>query len=82
MKAVDDEARARREEQWLAAERRAACELPATGVTARARTVETNDVLTRQEAQIARLAGDGLSNQEIGRGLFIGALCADPDGRL
>jgi DNA-binding CsgD family transcriptional regulator len=46
-------------------------ELEATGETARARTDETRGVLTPQEAQIARLARDGLSNPEIGAQLFI-----------
>ena len=50
---------------------RAARELLATGVTARPRTIATRDVLTAQEAQIARLAGEGLSNPEIGGQLFI-----------
>jgi DNA-binding CsgD family transcriptional regulator len=50
---------------------RAQRELAATGETARARTVETRDALTSQEAQIARLARDGLSNPEIGAQLFI-----------
>jgi DNA-binding CsgD family transcriptional regulator len=50
---------------------RAARELLATGETARKRTVETSDQLTAQEAQIARLARDGLSNPEIGAQLFI-----------
>jgi DNA-binding CsgD family transcriptional regulator len=50
---------------------RAHRELAATGETARARTDETRDVLTPQEAQIARLARDGLSNPEIGAQLFI-----------
>jgi DNA-binding CsgD family transcriptional regulator len=50
---------------------RAGRELAATGETARKRTVETSDELTAQEAQIARLAGDGLSNPEIGTRLFI-----------
>jgi DNA-binding CsgD family transcriptional regulator len=46
-------------------------ELLATGETARTRTDETRGVLTPQEAQIARLARDGLSNPEIGAQLFI-----------
>jgi DNA-binding CsgD family transcriptional regulator len=50
---------------------RAARELHATGETARKRTVETSGQLTAQEAQIARLARDGLSNPEIGARLFI-----------
>jgi DNA-binding CsgD family transcriptional regulator len=50
---------------------RAGRELLATGATARKRTVESVDVLTPQEAQIARLARDGLSNPEIGAKLFI-----------
>jgi ATP/maltotriose-dependent transcriptional regulator MalT len=50
---------------------RAERELLATGETARKRTVETRDDLTAQEAQIARLARDGLSNPEIGTRLFI-----------
>jgi DNA-binding CsgD family transcriptional regulator len=50
---------------------RAARELRATGETARKRTVETSSHLTTQEAQIARLARDGLSNPEIGVRLFI-----------
>jgi DNA-binding CsgD family transcriptional regulator len=51
--------------------RRAARELLATGETARERVVETRDDLTPQQAQIARLARDGLSNPEIGARLFI-----------
>jgi len=43
----------------------------ATGETVRKRTVETRGDLTAQEAQIARLARDGLSNPEIGTRLFI-----------
>jgi ATP/maltotriose-dependent transcriptional regulator MalT len=50
---------------------RAARELLATGVTARKRTIETSDQLTARELQIARLARDGLSNQDIGSQLFI-----------
>jgi DNA-binding CsgD family transcriptional regulator len=52
---------------------RAARELLATGETARRRTVETSDQLTAREAQIARLARDGLANPEIGARLFISA---------
>jgi len=44
---------------------RARRELLATGETVRKRTVETAVELTPQEAQIARLARDGLSNPEI-----------------
>jgi ATP/maltotriose-dependent transcriptional regulator MalT len=50
---------------------RARRELLATGERARKRTVETREDLTPQEAQIARLARDGLSNPEIGARLFI-----------
>jgi DNA-binding CsgD family transcriptional regulator len=50
---------------------RAERELLATGETARERSVETSGNLTAQEAQIARLARDGLSNPEIGAQLFI-----------
>jgi DNA-binding CsgD family transcriptional regulator len=52
---------------------RARTELLATGETARKRTVETSDALTTQEALIARLACEGLSNPEIGARLFISA---------
>ena len=50
---------------------RARRELAATGKTVRKRSVETRDQLTAQDAQIARLARDGLSNPEIGARLFI-----------
>ena len=52
---------------------RARRELLATGETARKRTAETSGELTAQEAQVARLARDGLSNPEIGARLFISA---------
>jgi DNA-binding CsgD family transcriptional regulator len=52
---------------------RARAELLATGETARKRTVETHDALTAQEALIAGLAREGLSNPEIGVRLFISA---------
>ena len=51
--------------------RRAGHELLATGATARKRTVTTRDQLTKQEEHIARLAGEGLSNPEIGAQLFL-----------
>jgi DNA-binding CsgD family transcriptional regulator len=50
---------------------RASRELQATGETARKRTVETLDLLTPQEAQIARMASDRQTNPEIGAKLFI-----------
>jgi DNA-binding CsgD family transcriptional regulator len=52
-------------------EARARRELLATGETVRARTPDTRDQLTAQEAQIAQLARDGLTNPEIGARLFI-----------
>jgi DNA-binding CsgD family transcriptional regulator len=51
---------------------RARRELRATGETARKRSVATGDTqLTAQEAQVARMARDGLTNAEIGARLFI-----------
>jgi DNA-binding CsgD family transcriptional regulator len=51
---------------------RARRELQATGETARKRTIANGDEqLTAQEAQIARMARDGLSNPEIGVRMFI-----------
>lgn len=50
---------------------RAQTELHATGEHVRAHTVETWDDLTAQERQFAELAGDGLSNPEIGVRLFL-----------
>ena len=57
----------------LAFAERARRELLATGETVRKRTAATRDQLTPQEAQIARLARAGLSNQEIGAQLFLSA---------
>ena len=50
---------------------RAERELLATGERVRRRGAEARDELTAQEAQIARLARDGLSNAAIGARLFI-----------
>jgi DNA-binding CsgD family transcriptional regulator len=50
---------------------RARRELLATGETVHARTPDARDQLTAQEAQVAQLASDGLSNPEIGARLFI-----------
>ena len=50
---------------------RARRELLATGESVRRRTSATRDVLTAQEAQIARLAAEGGTNPEIGMRLFI-----------
>ena len=53
---------------------RARRELQATGETTRRRSVATSDEqLTAQEAQIARMARDGLSNPEIAARMFISA---------
>jgi DNA-binding CsgD family transcriptional regulator len=52
---------------------RARRELRATGETARRRALVTNEELTAQEALIASLARDGLSNPEISTRLFISA---------
>jgi DNA-binding CsgD family transcriptional regulator len=50
---------------------RARQELTATGASTRRRVVATLDELTAQEAQIARLAGERLTNPEIGTQLFL-----------
>jgi DNA-binding CsgD family transcriptional regulator len=50
---------------------RAARELLATGETVHKSRVDTDDHLTPQEAQIAHLASEGLSNPEISARLFI-----------
>ena len=56
---------------------RAARELAATGETVPTRTVETREELTPQEAQIARLAGDGHTSPEIGAQLFLSPRTVD-----
>jgi DNA-binding CsgD family transcriptional regulator len=50
---------------------RAARELVTTGATVRRRVVDAVEELTAQEAQVARLARDGLSNSEIGAQLYL-----------
>jgi ATP/maltotriose-dependent transcriptional regulator MalT len=50
---------------------RARHELLATGETVRKRTVETHGELTAQEAHIARLAAEGLTNPEIAAALYL-----------
>jgi len=52
---------------------RARQQLLATGAAVRQRTANVTEQLTEQEALIARLARDGLSNPEIGAQLFISA---------
>jgi DNA-binding CsgD family transcriptional regulator len=56
---------------------RARGELLATGETVRKRTVEAREVLTAQEAQVARLAAQGRTNPEIGAQLFISSRTAE-----
>jgi DNA-binding NarL/FixJ family response regulator len=56
---------------------RARRELTATAETVRRLTVETRDVLTPQEAQVARLAQTGRTNPEIGAELFISPRTAE-----
>jgi ATP/maltotriose-dependent transcriptional regulator MalT len=46
-------------------------ELVATGATVRRRTEDPREELTAQEAQVARLARDGLTNPEIGAQLYL-----------
>jgi DNA-binding CsgD family transcriptional regulator len=48
-------------------------ELIATGEKVRRRSVETVTTFTGQEAYIAKLAGDGRTNPEIGAQLFLSA---------
>jgi len=56
---------------------RARGELLATGETVRKRTIESGDVLTAQEALVARLAAQGRTNPEIGTQLFISPRTAE-----
>jgi DNA-binding CsgD family transcriptional regulator len=50
---------------------RSRSELEATGEKVRARSVETRNELTSQEAEVARLAAAGATNAEIGGKMFI-----------
>jgi DNA-binding CsgD family transcriptional regulator/tetratricopeptide (TPR) repeat protein len=52
---------------------RARKELLATGEKVRPRSVETRYRLTAQEAQVAQLASDGLTNPDIGERLYLSA---------
>ena len=52
---------------------RARHELLATGENVQSRAVGTRDQLTAQEALVAQLASDGLTNPEIGARLFLSA---------
>lgn len=51
--------------------------LQATGETVRKRAADTRDVLTVQEAQVARLAAEGHTNPEIAAQLFISPRTAE-----
>ena len=57
--------------------RRARAELRAVGEYTAERRTGAPDVLTPQEAQIARLAAEGATNQEIGARLFVSASTVD-----
>jgi DNA-binding CsgD family transcriptional regulator len=56
---------------------RARRELQATGETVRKREVRADEVLTPQEAQVARLAAEGHTNAEISAQLFISPRTAE-----
>jgi DNA-binding CsgD family transcriptional regulator len=51
--------------------RRAAAELAATGETARSRKPVAEEPLTSQEARVAVLVGQGLTNREVAAALFV-----------
>lgn len=56
---------------------RARVELLATGETVRKRSADSGEQFTAQEAQVARLAAEGLTNPEIGTQLFISPRTAE-----
>jgi DNA-binding CsgD family transcriptional regulator len=68
LRAAEDVFAALRARPWAEQTQR---ELRASGERTQRRTAETRDGLTPQEAQIARLAAEGMTNREIGEYLYL-----------